>query len=189
MKHVVLILMLSVFVGFCPAQNSHMKFKGIPMDGTLQSFTNKLKDIGFSSLGIQDGVSLLTGDFGGYKKCTIGAVADRNGMICKVTVIFPAMEKWSELEECYNMYKSMLSEKYDKPYYCEEKFQSNNANDDNTKKHELVMNRCNYVSLFSGDNGEIELRILHQTTECSVVLAYYDNTNQEKLKQQIMDDL
>ncbi len=56
MKHVVLILMLSVFVGFCPAQNSHMKFKGIPMDGTLQSFTNKLKDIGFSSCAMLSGL-------------------------------------------------------------------------------------------------------------------------------------
>ena len=35
----------------------------------------------------------LKGEFAGYKDCTIGAVADKSGMICKVSVIFPAMDK------------------------------------------------------------------------------------------------
>lgn len=58
------------------------------MEGTLQTFTTKLKTKGFTPIGIQDGVSMLTGEFAGYKNCTIGAIADKSGMICKVTVIF-----------------------------------------------------------------------------------------------------
>ena len=92
MKHFLLTLLLTFIVGVCSAQTEHMKFKGV-----------------------QDGVSLLKGEFAGYKDCTICAVADKSGMICKVSVIFPAMDKWGDLERCYSNYKSMLSEKYGAP--------------------------------------------------------------------------
>ena len=90
-------------------------------------------------IGVQDGVSLLKGEFAGYKDCTICAVADKSGMICKVSVIFPTMDK--------------------------------------------------YYSIFDGDNGEIQLEITHQSMTCYVMLSYFDNANQEKLRKQIMDDL
>lgn len=98
MKQFLLTLLLTFAVGIGYAQTEHMKFKGIPMEGTLQSFTNQLKTKGFMPIGIQDGVSLLKGEFAGYKNCTIGAVADKSGMICKVSVFFPEMEKWGDLE-------------------------------------------------------------------------------------------
>ena len=110
MKHFLLTLLLTFVVGISYAQTEHMKFKGIPMEGTLQTFTNKLKTKGFTPVGIQDGISLLKGEFAGYKDCTVGAIADKSGMICKVSVIFPEMEKWGDLEHCYLNYKSMLSE-------------------------------------------------------------------------------
>ena len=115
MKHFLLTLLLTFIVGVCSAQTEHMKFKGVPMEGTLQTFTSKLKAKGFMPIGVQDGVSLLKGEFAGYKDCIIGAVADKSGMICKVSVIFPAMDKWGDLERCYSNYKSMLSEKYGAP--------------------------------------------------------------------------
>lgn len=189
MKHFLLTLLLTFAVGIGYAQTEHMKFKGIPMEGTLQTFTTKLKTKGFTPIGIQDGVSMLTGEFAGYKNCTIGAVADKSGMICKVSVIFPEMEKWGDLERCYLNYKSMLTEKYGDPKDCVERFQNSYANDDNSKKCELEVDRCKYYSIFSSDNGEIQLEITHKRFTCYVMLSYFDNANQEKLRKQIMDDL
>ena len=82
-------------VCLCSAQTEHMKFKGIPMEGTLQSFTLKLKAKGYVPLGTEDGVSVLKGEFAGYKNCHIYAVADKSGMICRVCVEFPKMESLS----------------------------------------------------------------------------------------------
>ena len=42
MKQLVLSLLIAVCT-VCNAQTGHMKFKGVPMEGTLQSFTTKLK--------------------------------------------------------------------------------------------------------------------------------------------------
>ena len=54
MKHLVLSLLLAVCT-VCSAQTNHMKFKGIPIDGTLNSFVQKLKDKGYTFIGQQDG--------------------------------------------------------------------------------------------------------------------------------------
>ncbi len=62
-------------------------------------------------------------------------------------------------------------------------------NDDNSKKYELGMDRCKYYSFFNDDNGKLLLEITHQNFTCFVVLSYFDNANQEKLRQQAMDDL
>lgn len=182
-----MLLFAVAMVGY--AQSNHMKFKGVPMEGTLQSFTNQLKAKGFTPIGIEDGVSLLTGEFAGYKDCTIGAVADKSGMICKVSVIFPSMEKWGELEKCYENYKSMLAEKYGEPVRCVEEFQNSYTKDDSSKMHELGMDRCKYFSCFTCKEGDIQLEITHQSFTCYVMLSYFDNANQEKLRKQIMDDL
>ncbi len=189
MKRLFLQLILTLIVGICSAQSEHMKFKGVPMEGTLQSFTNKLAAKGYTPIGTQDGVSILKGEFAGYKDCTIGAVSDKSGMVCKVAVMFPAMEKWGDLELCYKYYKSMLTEKYGDPKDCVEKFHSRYTDDDNSKLHEVKMDRCKYYCTFDGDNGQIQLEITQQNMTCYVMLSYYDNANQEQLRKQIMDDL
>ncbi len=190
MKQLLLAIMLVFTANICSAQTNHMKFKGIPMEGTLQSFTAKLKDKGFTSLGIQDGVSLLTGEFAGYKNCSIYAIADNSGMICKASVTFPDMDKWGELEECYNSYKLMLTEKYGDPKKCEESFSYAHTPDDGQKIRCVKMDSYKYYSLFTTELGEIKLEISHEgISRCYVRLSYFDNANQEKLKQQIMDDL
>lgn len=124
MKHLLCTLLLTLTVCLCSAQTEHMKFKGIPMEGTLQSFTLKLKAKGYVPLGTEDGVSVLKGEFAGYKNCHIYAVADKSGMICRVCVEFPKMDKWADLESCYSSYKDMLTEKYGGPKYVWKNFKT-----------------------------------------------------------------
>ena len=184
-----LFIILLMISAACSAQNNHMKFKGIPMDGTLQSFTSKLKAQGYTSLLTLNGVATLKGEFAVYKNCTIKAIADQSGMICKVTVSIPKMDKWSELESCYKDFKSMLTDKYGRPTQCVEEFQRPQTDDDFTKLHALKTDGCKYYSIFTCDNGEIQLEMTYKNFNCHVVLSYFDNANQAKLKKQIMDDL
>lgn len=190
MKKIITMIALVLCTLAMSAQTNHMKFKGIPMEGTLQNFTNKLKMKGYTPMGIKDGVSLLKGEFAGYKDCKIIAISDKSGMICKVVVVFPSMDRWSELDNCYNKDKSMLTEKYGAPEICEEGFQSNYADDDNKKMHELKMDRCKYITNFVCDEGDILLELSHESVfSCFVQLSYFDKVNQDKLRKKIMDDL
>ena len=188
MKQILLTLLLTLFVSTGNAQTEHMKFMGIPMEGTIQEFSNKLQAKGFTIAKVYPGniAIALNGDFAGYRDCAVGIVGDISGRVCKINVIFPAMDKWSELERCYNDYKSMLSEKYGKPKDCVEKFQ--NISNDDLKKSKLKIDNCNYYSVFDGNNREIELKITPEGSYGCIVLIYSDG-NPSKVRKQIINDL
>ena len=188
MKQLILSLLLAVCT-VCTAQTDHMKFKGIPMDGTLESFTSKLEAKGFTPVEIENGISRLDGEFAAYKDCKIFVIADISGLIYKVSVKFPKMDKWKELGKCYDGLKEMLTEKYGSPNrYFEQFFDPNIINDD--KIHAIQYDKYFYYSVFSLKEGDIRLEITHDSYySCFVTLTYSDNINQEKVRKQIIDDL
>lgn len=172
--------------------SEHMTFKGIPIDGTLNSFVSKLGQKGFTHISTNDGAAILSGDFAAYKNCTIVAVSSKEkNLVVKVAVIFPSHETWSPLENNYLSLKQMLTTKYGDPSDCIETFQSySQPNDDNDKMHELQMDRCKYATLFETEKGDIELQISHQDySNCYVILSYYDSINQKAILSDAMDDL
>lgn len=177
---------------FAQDGNEHLTFKGVPIDGTLNSFVAQLKQKGFTHIGTNDGVAMLSGDFAAYKNCTIGAVSlKERDLVCKVAVIFPSRDTWSSLETNYQSLKQMLTKKYGEPSDCVETFQSySQPRDDNSKMHELKMDRCKFYTIFETEKGSIELQISHQSvSECYVVLSYYDAVNQQAIMSDAMDDL
>ena len=50
----------------------HLKFKGVPIDGTLSEYVLKMKQAGFQLIETDDGVAVLEGEFAGYRDCMIG---------------------------------------------------------------------------------------------------------------------
>lgn len=98
----------------------HMKFNGISMGETPTVFINKLKAKGFTPIYQSD--NILMGDFCGVKDCTIVVTIKRN-TICGTTVIFSQSEKWKDLKNRYNCFKSISIQKYGNSTKCEEEFQ------------------------------------------------------------------
>ena len=72
-----------------------------------------------------------------------------------------------------------------------EEFQNQYASkDDNSKLHELKMDRCTYQTLWSTDNGNLVLRLFNgDYGSVHVLLAYYDRVNGLKVEAAAMDDL
>lgn len=60
----------------------------------------------------------------------------KRNTICGTTVIFPQSEKWKDLKNRYNYFKSILIQKYGNPTKCEEEFQG--YSEDNYSK--LLLN-------------------------------------------------
>lgn len=166
-----------------------MKFKGIPMEGTLQSFTKKLEAKGYKTLSIKDAQAVLTGEFGGYENCNIAVVSEKGTQIGMVAVLFPPMDKWTNLFGCYHLFKNMLIEKYGNPHTCVEEFQRGYINDDHDRMYELRMDRCNYKTVFLLEKGIIQLEIVHTLLGCYVDLAYIDKITINKSLQKNIDDL
>ena len=172
MKHLVLSLLLAVCT-VCSAQTNHMKFKGIPIDGTLNSFVQKLKDKGYTFIGQQDGMAILKGEFAATKGCTIGVArfSDRD-QVNLVAVIFPEEETWSGITKSYYTLKDMLTEKYGTPE-CVEQFSDREPSSDFLKFHAILNDECHYVSEFSCENGKIQLTMSKQDYNSAAVILRF----------------
>lgn len=176
---------LSVF-----AQGEHLKFKGIPIDGTLKEFTSKLKAKGFEKTTEGNNYIAFQGSFAGYNDCSIIVYSlDKIDLVHTVAVMFPDYDSWSLLEGNYKNIKSMLTKKYGNPVMCEEGFHRDNIRDDNSKMYEFKMNRCDYSSTFVTDSGMIILKLCHEFNKCYVLLGYADGINNVLKEATAIDDL
>ena len=186
---VVITLLLSVSMN---AQNGeeHMKFKGIPIDGTLSDFTQKMTQKGFSYKGMEDGMALFEGEFAATKGCTIVAVAKSTNSVHKVAVAFPDCDTWSCLSNKYESLKDMLTQKYGEPSFNIEKFDDKYIRDDGDRFFNVRTDRCKYATSWIIDEGEIDLDITHSGySSCFVRLIYIDGQNTDKVINQAIEDL
>ena len=176
-----LLFAIATLSTFAQTTSEHLTFKGVPIDGTLTEFVSKLKQKGLTHIGTEDGTAILKGDF---------ALKQKN-LVAKVGVMFPSLETWSSLSNNYFSLKEMLTKKYGEPEVCIEEFQTKiMQNDDNSKIHEVRMNRCKYVTGYTTEKGDIELQIKGSFTDgCYVTLIYFDKINGEVIEAEAMEDL
>ena len=194
MKKIILSLtvMLMSLTTLAQTESPHLSFKGVPIDGTLNEYVQKMKQKGFTYLGTEDGIALLKGDFAAYKGCTVGvATLKQKDLVSKITVIFPNCETWATLANNYFSLKEMLTEKYGEPVDVKEEFQGySEPRDDNSRMHEVGMDRCKYITTFETTKGKIQLYIGHNSFSASyVLLSYFDKINGETIRAKAMDDL
>lgn len=132
---------------------SHLKFKGIPINGTPDEFGAKLQQAGFSFyFQIDDGSKWYKGNFAGYNNCDV--VVKANGeLVYEIVVLFPEDYSWGQLYNTYSSIKDMLTTKYGEPLFCKEKFENTpsyiNIDDDNDKFSEVKDNHCRYYTAFA----------------------------------------
>lgn len=193
MKKIVVTLFLLMSFTLTFAQSSeHLKFKGVPIDGTLNEYVSKMKQAGFQLVGTDDGVALLEGEFAGYRGCLIAVSTLKSvNVVNTIGVVFPAREDWSSLEGDYEHLKSMLTEKYGEPADVVEKFQGyGNPQTDQEKWINLITDNCTWYTIFETKNGDIQLSLEKgDYGEYFVLLKYFDRINTEAVRSAAMEDL
>lgn len=179
------------------AQDSeHLKFKGVPIDGTLNEYVTKMKQVGFQLIETEDGIALLEGEFAGYSDCMVAVkTLQKQSLVHEIVVLFPSQDKWSGLSYDYERLKTMLTKKYGEPDECVERFINTpsyiDIDDDNDKLREVENDHCEYYSVYNTDNGSISLTISNDgyLFGCRVKLFYSDKINSEKFDDAAMEDL
>ena len=161
------------------------------MEGSAYSFAMKLKEKGLNYIGAQDNIAYLQGNFAGHQACWFGVVETTDKQVCTVFVILPKSDKWSTLESDYSNLKDRLTAKYGEPTSCVETFNTSygEPRDEQSKFTQLMLDNCTYSCIFDTDEGHIGLSIEKTDYEGAVILRYWDNINQNKLEQQIQDDI
>lgn len=178
--------------GSIPAQQ-HLTFKGVPIDGTIRDYKDAMIKAGFHYEGEEDGISILTGDFAGYKNCIIGVSTLANcDIVSKIAVIFPYNSTWSALLNDYEHLKEMMTKKYGRPKDCQEKFTGYVGDSGDLKLLALRKGEYEWYSKFETELGTITLTIGQgnsYSTTGSAVLIYQDKINSERVNNSAIDDL
>ena len=172
------------------ADNQHLMFKGVPIDGTLSEYVEKMKLNGFTLLGSENNGAMFNGEFANYQNCKIGVgTSNKKDLVSTVFVMFPEREEWNDLYGDYNRLKQMLSEKYGIPNESKEKWENGYEPSLALRMSALKRGECNFKTTFVTPNGKIQLRLEHQDGTCFVFLGYFDKINGEIMKAKAIDDL
>ena len=148
MKKIFAMSMLLLFATVVFAQE-HLSFKGVAIDGTLNSYVTKMRAKGFSSISSTNGIALLKGDFAAHKSCTIVVATMQNkDLVSRIGVMFPEQEQWQYLYGDYSELKNLLTIKYGEPTNCIEEFQGYTPDSDSCRR-----GRCFVRSQRGCDSG------------------------------------
>jgi hypothetical protein len=176
-------------------QNSpHLKFKNVPIDGSLDKFVACMVRSGFKTEKKTADQAILSGDFADFKECVVyvETLKDKD-LVSKIAVCFPNQDQWEYLYGDYKHLKELLTVKYGKPSSCVEKFQNSyglTPTNDNDRMHYVHFDKCKYETRFATDKGEIVLWIEHESvSRAFVMLLYKDKINGSIIKKHAIDDL
>lgn len=180
---------LLIFVVINVMAQEHLSFKGIPIEGSMSEFCQRMKVKGFTQLGNEDNITLFQGDFTG-RKATVGVGASDDGKtVFSVVVMFDESNEWNTLVNTYDHYKELYTRKYGEP--SESKENNPSRSDSNTSRMiALDDGRVTYASAWEVTGGTIELSIEKSGYLCgAVVIKYRDAQNVEAKIQKDLEEI
>ena len=185
-----LALMFSCMLTLTVSAQEHVTFKGIPIDGALTEFVNKLQDLGFKVNSSRNDCAQITGEFSS-KICEIYIQASLiSNTTYQVCVILKESDNWFDIRTTYDEYKKLLTSKYGTGRSIED-FVSPYYEGDGYEMTAIRKNKCQFLTIYELPNGTVVLGVA-SLKDGSVVLMYTDKINyelaeREKSSQQIGD--
>lgn len=195
MKRIITIIALLLTSCLLLNGQEHLKFKNIPIDGTVTSFISKLKAAGlkhYSDTGINE---VLDGTFAGMNNCkVIFASSDKTKTVFRVAVITENEVSWRSLKNTYNTVKETYNNKYgegrsyeffEDPYY----------EGDGFEFQALRRDKCTYATFYTTPEGNISIQMKGSSTssEGYLLITYEDDKNFDKAKEEreatVIDDI
>lgn len=185
-----LISLFLTFVGLAATAQEHLSFKGIPIEGSISTFCQKLKAKGFVQIRSENNIRIFTGDFTG-RDVAIGVYADQSGKnVFSVKVIFPISGEWNTLVNTYDYYKELYTEKYGNPSLVIEDNPSR-SNDNTSLMAEVHQGTVVYGSFFNAPGGIIVISIekAEGVYKGQVMIKYKDCQNSESKRKSDLDEI
>lgn len=153
-----ILLVVALFLSLSLSAQEHLEFRGIPIDGHLNSFVSKMKSIGYTVHEEDGNVVVMKGKFTN-KDVLLAVIASvKTHIVWKVSVLFDEASSWSSLKSDYLEYKELFTNKYgmprsyeffSKPYY----------EGDGFELQALRNEKCTYASFFENSVGYIGVRL------------------------------
>lgn len=182
MKRLFAALIISLVVLSAFGQE-HLKVKGVPIDGSVDSFITKMKAAGLtynSKFSDAVGYPVMDGDFAGLTNCHFSVLYTKNKTVCKVLITSDDIGGWYSTKSKYNDLKELLGTKYElmrsfeyfsKPYY----------EGDGYELSAVRQDKCTYKTFFHCDEGYVTVAISASGSSTGyLTIVYEDTINTEK---------
>ena len=174
-KIVCIIFAITMFFG-ANAQN-HLTFLGVPIDGTLDQFSERVSEKGLTLVQRVNDIDFYYGSFLGYD-CIVGAVPrEEKDLVYSVLACIIPFEDWKTLQSTYFDVKKKLTAEYGTPEEVEEKF-SNSPRNDAEKFQSVIDGKCHYETSFVTKSGNISVSIeVQEGIGPTVLVQFVDDEN------------
>lgn len=169
---------------------SHIKFKGIPVDGTPENFVKELLSQGFYNPINLGGTWVVEGPFAGYNKVRV-LISSTNDLVFNATVTIDFNDNWPNVKSAYERLKASLKNKYDVEPDVTEYFPSYPSEGSGLEYRAFLQDKAKYQSVFVVEGGIIQLYIarLEEADGFEIFISYSDGENLSKRFSSIEDDL
>ena len=175
------LFLLSLFLVFTQCNFTHLRFEGIPIDGPIEPFVQKLKEKGFKPVEKWEEMQCLKGTFAGKSNCQVFVLRNvKRDIVYRVVVCMPFRDNWEQIERDYQYLQRYYIKKLGAP----DEFHSNfevprEVERDEDKWRLLCADKCNYTSTWEVDGGKIYLEMSHieDENENCVRVLFYDKVN------------
>lgn len=186
-----LLLILLPLVASAQAKSEHLSFMGIPLDGKVAPFIEKLKAKGLTYVGnVDNGVDALEGSFLGHSDCRILVHSmPKTGLVYAVSVLMKKQNSWEAVEAQYKSVKHALREQYGEPSSSAERFTDGDVGSDVEKMEAAAKGKSYYFTSYKLAQGVITLRVHAKEQSAFCVLIYADTINAEIMEQVLGDGL
>lgn len=184
MKKTILILLSVLFSLSLSAQDDgggHMAFNGVPMEGSIRSYADRLIQGGCRLVEDGEDSLVLSGNHLDWKNVTIivqGAPSDKE--VYGVTVYVEAGRSWSTIEERYRETAELYRRLYGRPEDHVEHFSGGDPGSDPKRLKALTAGKCNYMSLWNADGGSVIAAVHCDSSKYYIACTYQDDANAAK---------
>ncbi|MCI5834002.1 MAG: hypothetical protein MR013_04335 [Prevotella sp.] len=185
----VIISMILCCLAVCGYAQEHLSFKGIPIEGSITEFCQKLKAKGFIEMPYDGDMRLFQGKFTG-RKVTVGVIpTDIGENVSSIGVTFEKSDSWKDLVNLYEYYKYLYIEKYGFPTECVENNPS--SSDSNSRlMYNLSQGKVSYFSKFEIQGGIINISIQKfDDSDGMVMILYLDTQDMNAKRQRELEDI
>jgi len=155
-----ILLLLSLIVLALNSYSQNLTFKGIPINGTISQFVDKLKQQGITYKNMSESgtTAYCFGEFAGYKNCEINVVGSPSLLVWKVVVYLPEQSSWSIIKGQYFLIKDAFNSKLGKGDTYED-FISPYFLGDGYEMQAVRLEKCDYSTFWQTSEGYIKVEI------------------------------
>lgn len=183
MKRILLTIICVVAVLFAYAEG-HMTFKGIEIDGDLESFIAKLEQQGFAKKSIGEDFAIMAGNFTAEDVQLVIHTTPVSKIVYSVSVIYKPTDSWPSQEAHYRNLASTLKKKYGEPI--DEIWDVNELTPRSSLGDGYSTARIQYRHADGGISISI-VKTLHNNV--STRISYWDKDNNAKYREEVESDL